>query len=415
MIDPRISLAVQTPSVSNAINIYENALISAQNREISAGKEQRAQALAPLQQQQAQQNIDINAQTLDTNRQNQRLFNIHKTGQRLKPFLDAGDIKGAQQFLLSNISQLQTRIEAGENIDITESLETLQKLQSGDVQGVLGDINAVADLYLSQNNQNKPSVKSYAPIMDPNTGQLSTPTFNPTTMKTELVPIKGAFGETEVKRAEREFKEAEQLSTLDISETGLKEDIKQTSQRKSRLISEYSGQRKAANNTLRKTNEITKLAERASQGIKGQSKLLASRYFSGIDASDEGAISSAYKSLTLDELAKFKGPTTDFEYSVAEEITGSLGQSSRANMARIASLSRAAWFSKRETEQFARWIKAGHSADNYGFDMNAPITFGRGDSVTTMTLQDLQDTAVANHIGIDDVIKQFSKVLGGVN
>ena len=146
MIDPRISLGVQAPNAGQAINIFENALMNSQTRDLRAQQEQRAQALATFQLQQAQQGVDANTQTLNQNRDSQRLQNLHVTGQRLKPLIESGDTAGAQKLLLDNISNIQTRIEAGEDLDINESMETLAKLQAGDVQGVLGDINAVAGL-----------------------------------------------------------------------------------------------------------------------------------------------------------------------------------------------------------------------------------------------------------------------------
>ena len=146
MIDPRISLGVQTPNAGQAINIFENALMNSQTRDLRAQQEQRAQALAPFQLQQAQQGVTANTQTLNQNRDSQRLQNLHVTGQRLKPLIESGDTAGAQRLLLDNISNIQTRIEAGEDLDINESMETLAKLQSGNVQGVLSDINAVAGL-----------------------------------------------------------------------------------------------------------------------------------------------------------------------------------------------------------------------------------------------------------------------------
>jgi hypothetical protein len=147
-IDARIPLAIQVPQTSQAINIFENALMNSQTRDLRGQQEERAKALAPFQQQQAQQGIDINQQALNENRDKQRLLGIHQTGQRLKPFLDAGDTQGAQNFLLDNISSIQSRIEAGEDLDVTESMETLAKLQAGDAQGVLTDINSVAGLVM---------------------------------------------------------------------------------------------------------------------------------------------------------------------------------------------------------------------------------------------------------------------------
>ena len=154
-IDPRISLAIQTPNATPAINIFENALMNAQTRDIRGQQAEQQALLNPLQVQQAQQNVDINQQTLNQNRQQQRLQNIHQTGQRLKPFLVNNDIQGAQKFLLDNVSAIQSRIEQGSGEDVTESMETLAKLQQGDSQGVLTDINAVAGLVNQQQGRGK--------------------------------------------------------------------------------------------------------------------------------------------------------------------------------------------------------------------------------------------------------------------
>lgn len=145
-LDPRIALAGTVPSVAPAINIFENALMNAQTRDVRSQQAQRAQALAPFQLQQAQQGVDINQQALNQNRDTQRLTNLHQTGQRLKPFLDDNNLQGAQKFMLDNIAQIQTRIEQGSGEDVTESLETLAQLQAGDIKGVLGNINAISGL-----------------------------------------------------------------------------------------------------------------------------------------------------------------------------------------------------------------------------------------------------------------------------
>ena len=154
-IDPRISMGIQVPNAGNAINIFENALNSATNRGIATNQDQRAQALAPFKQQQAQQTVDMNQQTLDQNRDVKRLTNLHQTGQLLKPFIDNQDFAGGEKFLLDNIANIQQRIASGEtDLDTTESMQTLAQWQSGDIKGVLGNINAVAGL-VSQSPQTR--------------------------------------------------------------------------------------------------------------------------------------------------------------------------------------------------------------------------------------------------------------------
>jgi hypothetical protein len=239
---------------------------------------------------------------------------------------------------------------------------------------------------------------------------LETEWFNQQTPEVQKTHLKIQRGDQPTRSEELEHKQA--IANIEVAAATKKEDLKQASQRKSGQISGYTQQVKAAKNTLMKAREIKKIAEKASQGIVGQGKLLASKFFSGIDSSDEGALASGYLSLTMDELAKFTGPTTDFEFGVSEQITGSLGQSAAANAARIASLSRASWFAIRESEQFNKWIDSGHNPDRFSFDFNKPITFGKGDNALTITLMDLRDTAAANHMTIEEATKQFSKGRG---
>jgi hypothetical protein len=142
-LDPRISLAAQVPDISNLFTNFRDSLERSKAIE-------RNDAAAPFQQQLLEQQAASGAAQATDERSQRRLSNLYQTGQQLKPFLDRGDTQGAQNFMLNNISRLQSRIEAGEDIDITESMETLQKLQQGDVQGVQGDIAAVNGLFNQQ-------------------------------------------------------------------------------------------------------------------------------------------------------------------------------------------------------------------------------------------------------------------------
>lgn len=146
MIDPRISLAGVVPSNAPALQLFNNALTSASNRAIAQDQAARQAQLQPLLMQQQQQSIDRNQQQISGDREISRLNAIHETGQRIKPLLEAGNTQQAQAFLMNNIESLQARINNGEDVDITESQEALAKLQGGDINGLLGDINAVSNL-----------------------------------------------------------------------------------------------------------------------------------------------------------------------------------------------------------------------------------------------------------------------------
>ncbi len=152
-IDPRISLAAQVPSVTPAINIFENALNSASNRavqeqNIAQSQQQMAQAdvMNPLLAQQAQQGVDVNAQNIAATRNEARFKDIFQTSQQLKSFIANNDAVGAEQFMLKNISRLQDRAANGEDVDLTESLETLEQIKAGNLQGVAQNITAIESI-----------------------------------------------------------------------------------------------------------------------------------------------------------------------------------------------------------------------------------------------------------------------------
>ena len=130
-LDPRISLAVQVPNVGKALNIFENALNNRSNRDL------QQQNIAQSKQGMAQ--VD---QQMSTARDAARFKDLFQTGQMIKPFIAGGDLAGAEQFMLRKISSLQDRQASGEDVDLTESLETLAQIKSGDLQSVAQNISA---------------------------------------------------------------------------------------------------------------------------------------------------------------------------------------------------------------------------------------------------------------------------------
>jgi hypothetical protein len=401
-IDPRISLAAQAPKfgVSNAINIFENAMMNSQTRDSRQAQEARAQELAPFQLQQAKDTQAVNRFNMDLATENRVLKSINDfavgNASLIQDAQSTGDPTRLKAALIQRRSQL---INQGLPTETTD--DSLALIDSGKMGQVISGLGDAVNLF----NQGKSGQRATTPA-----AVLETEWFNKQTPEVQETHLKIQRGDQLTPG--QKLDHAQAIADIDIATTAKKVDLTQAAQRKSKQISGYTQQVKAAKGTLMKTREIKKLAEKASQGAVGQGKLLASKFFSGIDASDEGALASAYLSLTMDELAKFQGPTTDFEFGVSEQITGSLGQSAAANAARVASLSRASWFALKEAKQFNKWIDKGHSSDRFGFDFNEPMTFGKGDKALTISLQDLRDTAAANHVTIEEAIKQFSKGRG---
>ena len=385
-IDPRISLGVQVPDIGAA---FSNAL---QNVERFQGIGQRRDE-APLRNRlleaQAGQAEAGQAQQEQLNRFQSVAFGATE----IIPDLKAGNASGALSKLQSRRQRL---IEQGKPTETTdEAIATLG--QEGGVQQLLNKSNQIVQVAQQQGILKAPtaaSTRSSAPITDPVTGQVSIPTFDPATNTTQLLPVEGAVQLTPRQRVDLEVEEAQG-----------KAEATQRASRVSQITTELSTRAREAKRGEINLSQAATLVEKATQGVAGANKVRLAKLFPGIDVSNEAALSQSLTNLALDQLQKFKGPTTDFEYDKTEQIAGTLGDSKTANRAKVASLQRANWFIQRESKQFRDHVKAGKNPDTFGFDFAEQIKTKRG----AFSLQDIQDTAVDNNLSIDETIKRLNK------
>ncbi len=143
MIDPRIGLSpVMVPSVSKALNIYDNALLSAEarkQRELEAPMRQR---LLEAQTQQAEQGATTGQQQIEQEKQNSIIRSIAEFSPIIKPLLEnavkTGDTAEAQTALTQRLIQLQKQ-----GRDTTETVEAITQLRNGNPQQVLAEVNAI--------------------------------------------------------------------------------------------------------------------------------------------------------------------------------------------------------------------------------------------------------------------------------
>ena len=405
-IDPRISL---TPAPT--VNVGQRFGQALQNIQALDNLKMNRE-LAPLQQQAAQMQMEV-AQANQLNLINQANMNSSELGRQIAAqnqrnqffYNNAKSLQGAyntgnQNNVINELKRQRNVIAPlvqNKQLPESELLEIEQALQVANTDDGLEAIKNQTSQFISQFEGDKNLPPAVAET-------IWFKNQSPEIQEAHLLQKRG-----NKPTPEQELEYLQQKSDIEISTAGAKAKATAAATRQSKIISGYTDQNKTATKAMGRAREIQKLTEGATQGVQGQAKLLASRFFSGIDASAEGALDSAYKSLTLDELSKITGPTTDFEYGVAESITGSLGEGAKANAARIASILRASWFSKEESKQFNKWLDAGHSADRFVFNFNEPITFGKGEKALTITLQDLRDTAAANHMSIEDTMKAFRK------
>lgn len=129
-LDPRISLAVQTPNVGD---IFSNILTNVssldtlkENRELAPFRKQQA---IDLQAQRQAQTEGTRLQNLST-RDKRRLADVSRFGSQVLPFLQNNDVQGARNVALQRLESLARRQEAGEEVDTTETRQFLQALDS---------------------------------------------------------------------------------------------------------------------------------------------------------------------------------------------------------------------------------------------------------------------------------------------
>lgn len=220
----------------------------------------------------------------------------------------------------------------------------------------------------------------------------------------EGVVLTGKAAADAIKEANRlEIEERQKFADIEVGKQQKVEETKLRLRRQSEVKKDIGDRNRDAARGLPKLTDALAAAETASQGLTGAAKLTLSRFLPGIDVADEAALDAALKGLALDQLQKFKGPTTDFEFSVVQQIAGELGNSKIANIARIKSLQRANWFQREEFKQLQKFTG---DPDEFSFDFQATKQFGN----KIFTLQQIQETAVDNGMSIEEVLAKLRKL-----
>lgn len=394
-IDSRISLLGQQPSAGQAINIFQNALNQTQNRGIRQQQANQQLKAAPFQQQLLEQQAAAGAaqaQDAVTQRKLKSINDFAVANQSIiNNAVNTGDPTQLQAALVKRREQL---IQQDLPTDVTD--EGLVMLGQGNIQGVVSGLSDSVQLFNQSSGQGQAqvSIKSSAPIINPDTGQLAIPTFNPNTNTTELLPVEGAIQETPTQKQEREVSGAATKKRAELKEV-----------RSSQITAELGDRNRSAARSQRPLKQALKLAQKATQGLSGSAKLQLSRLIPGIDSTNEAALDATLKQLALEQLQQFKGPTTDFEFGVTQSIAGDLGNSAEANTARIKSLDRNNWFNQREFKQFQKHVGSGGDPDTFSFNFGEPVKTKKG----VFTLQDIQDTAVDNNLTIEETLQRLNK------
>lgn len=149
-IDPRISLAVDVRDIGPAINTFNNILNSRQNREIAQAAELRRQERAPFENRLLQARTDsaeIQSQQL---RNRARFESVNQAALELRGPLDRAlktrDTTEVNRILDNRLQDLQARQDAGETVDMRETLQAKRLIQSGDIEGLSNSVNDIINV-----------------------------------------------------------------------------------------------------------------------------------------------------------------------------------------------------------------------------------------------------------------------------
>jgi hypothetical protein len=148
-IDARISMMGQAPNVGQAINIFENALMNSQTRDIRQQQADQQALLNPLQAQLTQQSVDAGkAQANDiVNQRKLKSINDFAIGNQsiINDAVNTGDPTQLQGALVKRREQI---VQQGLPTDETD--EAIAMLGQGDIQGVISGLSDSVKLYSQQ-------------------------------------------------------------------------------------------------------------------------------------------------------------------------------------------------------------------------------------------------------------------------
>ena len=294
--------------------------MNAQRRDIAAAQEARQAELQPFRVEQAQREQGMA-------RNQQRLLNIHQTGQRLKPLLEAGDTDAAQRFLANNILEIQGRVAQGSPENTNDSVEILAKIRQGDIQGALGDINAVAGLVNQAAGrgvsvgQREFDSKVAAVKADP---ELKTPEGKAAAVS---LGIEAKASSSAQERIASDPELAKLIASLESLKTTAKTKAKTTTERQAGFIDAGIEAADSVNNIKRSIE----LLDTVKTGGFDNASLKAKQFF-GIEGADEGELSARLGVSILAQLKPIFGSAfTEREGARLDRISARFGASPETN------------------------------------------------------------------------------------
>ena len=334
-----------------------------------------------------------------------RFTSVSMGAAEIVPLLEAGNVDGAMTTLINRRDRNEE--EGKDNVETNKAIELLRTDPNALLDGSKNLVNQAvqAGVFEAPGSKFAASAKSEF-LPGGGTRQIHPDGSTVITNKLgQVVEGQERIGLLESSAA-FEVEQKQRLTDIDVSASQKKAISTARASRASDMKREMGQRNRNAAREAIKLNAALFAADNAEQGVAGALKLQLAKLFPDIDVTNEAALDSALLDLTLDQLQKFKGPTTDFEFNKAEGITGSIGDSQSANIAKLKGLQRNNWFNKREFEQFSKHVGAGGDPDAFAFNFGETIKTKKG----IFTLKDIQDAAAGQNSSIEDAIKRLNKI-----
>lgn len=180
--------------------------------------------------------------------------------------------------------------------------------------------------------------------------------------------------------------------------------VKENETRRSAIITEVNERARAAARAAPNLQNAMGLIMQARGGLTDVLKQRISQLYPSLDVSNIAALDSSFKRIALDQLQAFKGPTTDFEFGVVQDISGSIGDSPSGNAAKIAALSRMNWLAQEEKRQLDDYDRRDMSMDLFTFNYDK-IMLRSGLTGEAIPLGSVLKTARQNHLTMEQTIE----------
>ena len=224
------------------------------------------------------------------------------------------------------------------------------------------------------------ALKSYEPMIDPNTGQPMQVVFDPNAGTSTMQPVEGA----------PIMLTPQDKANLEVETATKKEEAKLLAQRRSKINTEINTNAQQARQRLPKLRKLLKSLDSFETGKLAQAKALAGPYIPGVDPSSEQIFISQVNKEVMSELNNFPGSISEKELDFAAKSTFNIGNTTEANRAIINHAIQSLNLAIKEQELFKAHKAKGGKPEDFDSSTMSDLTAVRQEA-KIITQQDIEN------------------------